>query len=279
MRWEDEHWVKLYTRDTLDWQALGWEGHAVWFEVFRKLDTAGVLDLGKRGAKGFSAAIGMPFDVFERGLNTLLEDGCLVLNGSLLVMPNYVEAQEARKSDRQRQRDSRTKARDAAMSHDVTLESRGVTKAASTVTPIELLSRETSCCHVSSATVAEEKRGEEKRLEEIPPIPPQGGQGELLLSAPKAKKGLAPSEAFAKFWAAYPLHVAKQAAIKAWPGDDLLPPILVALEWQAPAFRKRERDKIPHPATWLNGKRWEDEPTQPARPQAQPVLRFGQKLG
>jgi hypothetical protein len=53
--------------------------------------------------------------------------------------------------------------------------------------------------------------------------------------------------------------VAKQDAIKAWPGDDLLDEILKALEWQIIDFKQRPPDKIPHPATWLNGKRWEDQ--------------------
>ena len=79
---------------------------------------------------------------------------------------------------------------------------------------------------------------------------------------PKKKRSPAQrveSVGFIKFYSAYPRHVARQAAAKAWPGDDHLPAIMAALEWQAPEFRNRERDKIPHPATWLNGKRWEDE--------------------
>jgi hypothetical protein len=154
VRWEDEPWVKLYTRDTLDWDALGWEAQAVWFFVFKKLDTAGILDLGRKGTKGFAAALGMPFDLFGRALATLLEDGCLVLRGNVLVMPNYVEAQQARKSDRQRQRDSRSRARDAALSQKVTEDG-------GHVTPTQLPSRERDGRHVSTATVPEEKRGEE----------------------------------------------------------------------------------------------------------------------
>lgn len=160
MRWEDEPWVKLYPRDTLDWLALGWEGQAVWFFVFRKLDSAGVLDLGRRGVRGFAAAIGMPIEIFERGLSACTEDGCLVLNGNVIVMPNYVEAQAARKSDRQRQRESRERARNTAMSQNVT---DGHTLA---VTKSDETSREIKSCHVSSATVPEEKRVEEKRTEE-----------------------------------------------------------------------------------------------------------------
>ena len=82
---------------------------------------------------------------------------------------------------------------------------------------------------------------------------------------------------FAAFWAAYPKKVGKQAAVKAFTRlardraltPESLPGILAALDRQ-----KRSRDWqkdggqfIPHPATWLNGRRWEDEEgTAAARP-------------
>lgn len=69
---------------------------------------------------------------------------------------------------------------------------------------------------------------------------------------------------FERFWKAYPRKVAKADALKAFeknvPGP-LLETVLNALEKQ-----KRSEDwtrdsgrYIPYPATWLNGKRWEDE--------------------
>ncbi len=72
-------------------------------------------------------------------------------------------------------------------------------------------------------------------------------------------------EAFAAFWSAYPRKVAKPAALRAWnkvkPSDDLVLTILADVE------RRKEGDQwrrdggqfIPHPATYLNGARWEDE--------------------
>jgi len=92
----------------------------------------------------------------------------------------------------------------------------------------------------------------------------------------KRAKPAVGSAAFEAFYSAYPRHVAKQAAVKAWPGDDLATKIMAALEWQAPEFSKREPDKIPHPATWLNGKRWEDEKTtnkpKPTKPSETPFF-------
>jgi hypothetical protein len=102
------------------------------------------------------------------------------------------------------------------------------------------------------------------------------GRGTRIGNKERSPATRAESAGFVEFYTAYPRHVARAAAWKAWPGDNLLPTIMAALEWQAQEMRTRPADKIPHPATWLNGKRWEDErpvaqqQTQPFRwPNAQ----------
>jgi len=76
---------------------------------------------------------------------------------------------------------------------------------------------------------------------------------------------------FDTFWNQYPNRVAKEAARKAWtklaPDDRLLATMLAALERQkqSPAWQRDNGDYIPHPATWLNQGRWQDEVrTRPA---------------
>jgi hypothetical protein len=70
---------------------------------------------------------------------------------------------------------------------------------------------------------------------------------------------------FAEFWALYPRHVAKAAAVRAWikidPTSNLIQAIHAAIKTQAVDFLRREPEKVPHAATWLNGRRWEDEAT------------------
>ena len=80
---------------------------------------------------------------------------------------------------------------------------------------------------------------------------------------------------FEVFWKAYPRKEKKQDAKKAFmklkPSEDLFKAIMAGLE----NHKKSEqwtRDKgqyIPHPTTWLNGKRWEDE-LESAQAQQQP---------
>ncbi len=73
---------------------------------------------------------------------------------------------------------------------------------------------------------------------------------------------------FASFWSAFPNKKAKQDAFKAWsklkPCDALQASILKAVEIQRQGedWRKEGGRFIPHPATWLNGRRWEDSTSQ-----------------
>jgi uncharacterized protein YdaU (DUF1376 family) len=66
---------------------------------------------------------------------------------------------------------------------------------------------------------------------------------------------------FDEFWKHYPRKVSKPNALKAWlkvkPDDELTKTIISAISKQN--LSAREEQFIPHPASWLNGKRWEDE--------------------
>lgn len=93
----------------------------------------------------------------------------------------------------------------------------------------------------------EEKRKEEKRNT---PLPPTGGADRSL---------------FDVFWAAYPKKKAKADAEKAFKAlkvdEALLSVLLSSLEKQkaSPEWAKEHGQYIPYPATWLRGKRWNDE--------------------
>lgn len=71
---------------------------------------------------------------------------------------------------------------------------------------------------------------------------------------------------FEVFWKKYPRKVARPQAEKIWkkikPNDELLNKMLVAIDQQE--LHKREKDFVPHPSTWLNNNRWEDEIPKPS---------------
>jgi hypothetical protein len=114
--------------------------------------------------------------------------------------------------------------------------------------------RHLACNAVTNAAVT--------RLPGPGPVP---GPREFLSLA-----SLAPASApgFDDFWQRYPLHVGKQAARKAWAKLGPSPPlgqIVDALAWQRdlPRWREEGGRYVPHPATYLNGRRWEDERPPP----------------
>jgi len=82
------------------------------------------------------------------------------------------------------------------------------------------------------------------------PLPPKGG--------------LDASSLFLIFWERYPLKVKKPKALAAFlklkPDQALLDRMLEAIDRQKQgrAWRKDDGQFIPHPASWLNNRQWED---------------------
>jgi hypothetical protein len=116
MRWEDERYIRVYTRDTPDWLCLSFLAQGLFCLILRKVDRAGLLKLGKHGKKAVAIVIGFPGDWsrLEPALEDLIADGCVQIRGEYLVVPNFIEAQEATQSDAQRKRESRARSRDIA---------------------------------------------------------------------------------------------------------------------------------------------------------------------
>lgn len=80
--------------------------------------------------------------------------------------------------------------------------------------------------------------------------------------APKQEPAYTPE--FLAFWAAYPKKLKKPESFRAWllisPTAELAQVIMAALALhQERLWAHCEEKFIPYPASWLNGKRWEDE--------------------
>jgi len=109
---------------------------------------------------------------------------------------------------------------------------------------------------------------------------------EALPSAQRAKESATRVD-FPVFWEIYPRKDGKQSAREAWAKLELEEqaaaiadiPLRIEANWTG-----REIDKIPHAATYLNQKRWQDElqrasPPQRARPSGiQTLLEMGERL-
>ncbi len=93
------------------------------------------------------------------------------------------------------------------------------------------------------------------------------GRREVKLSKDKLRQDnpLPPELSFECFYEKYPKHISRQTAKKSWdrinPSEDLARTIFQRLEVhkQSEQWVKDRGQFIPHPATWLNQRRWEDE--------------------
>jgi len=69
---------------------------------------------------------------------------------------------------------------------------------------------------------------------------------------------------FEDFWQVYPRKVGKEAARRSWAKIKNKPLVLeqikAALSWQTKSEQWAKPQFVPHPATYLNQGRWQDEP-------------------
>jgi uncharacterized protein YdaU (DUF1376 family) len=92
------------------------------------------------------------------------------------------------------------------------------------------------------------------------PQPPVRDGGDRTLKALERERD------FERFWAAYPRKVGEVEARRAWqrlsPTPEQFIQIIKALATQRrdPQWQRDGGRFIPHPSTWLNGKRWNDQP-------------------
>ncbi len=110
MNWSDEHYVKLYTRETLTWRAWGWEARTTFLHLVKSVDHSGFIETGRMDpVDALVLQLGLPSVVVRVGLLELVDSGTVELVDKAVLIPKFVEAQEARKSDAQKKRDERSR--------------------------------------------------------------------------------------------------------------------------------------------------------------------------
>ena len=220
MDWSDEQWVKLYRRDTADWLLLSWRARGLFYSLLRIVTRAGVLDLGKTGKRAVAVLLGAGSDWKEivDALDELVADGSVRINGTTLVIPNFVEAQEAVKSDKARAKAARERRRDEAIAasespDNVTKRDAAITDRDGGVTGNEAASRGVTERHAASRReemeketktegrggVGEQPPADPPPVEEPkaspPGVPPSGATSAPPPEAPKVAKGKRPKPA------------------------------------------------------------------------------------
>lgn len=233
-----------------------WEALVTFQQLIVLADVNGVVDIT---AESLSARTGIPFDIIERGLQQLEqpdgnsrtpdEEGRRIVRVSDhrnwgWRITNYLKYRDLRTTADRREymkqymRQRREQERVNRKANDDLTEVNG---------------------KPTLAKLAEAEAEVDKRN---PPTP--------------RKRGEASAEGFAEFYGPYPRKQDRQSAERAWnklkPDPDLRAKINAAVALQAKSEQWR-RGIIPLAATWLNGRRWEDEMPTPA---SGVVMRGGQ---
>lgn len=279
MRWEDERYVRLYTRDTVEWNLLCWQARAILPLILRKVDRAGLLEVGRRGSRGLAANLQMPVEVVERGLEGdpaqssspegLIASGSVELRDGVLVVPKFIEAQEATACEALRAREYRARARDLARADKLGID---VTSRAGDITPRDESSRNTRNRH--SDPCRTEPSEETRSPSAAPPSAPLS-----LLPMDDPETGQKPHRfAFEAVYAVFPRKRGKSDGLRRLERDVRtqadFDALITAVRNFAAEMQREQRpiDKIAYFSTWVG--EWKDwiqlergsDPAEPPMP-------------
>jgi hypothetical protein len=113
MDWGSERYVRCYTRDTLTWSLIGWEGRTTLLMLLRKVDRAGCLDVEGDVFDAVALMTDLPLELVVRpGLTMLIKRDVIERGNGCLIIKNFIAAQEALATDAQRARSYRERLRD-----------------------------------------------------------------------------------------------------------------------------------------------------------------------
>lgn len=109
MNYPDEDYVRFYTRDTITWLALEYEGQAILSLMLHgRFNRSGIFDCGgHEPSHAVTLATRCPPEVAKVGLERLLKTKTWVFNNGQIIWPQYVFAQTCKRTDRARKRESR----------------------------------------------------------------------------------------------------------------------------------------------------------------------------
>lgn len=109
MNFEDEEYIRVYVRNTATTKMLGWEGRTVLWHLERVVEKSGVLELeeGDDLTEVVAALCDLPIEITKLGLERLASRRVTIRHAASLTIVRFVEAQNAKRSDRLRAQDYR----------------------------------------------------------------------------------------------------------------------------------------------------------------------------
>jgi hypothetical protein len=116
MNFEDESYVRLYTRKTITSKRLGWEGRTVLWHLMCEADRAGIIEVGDGElGEALTVLLDLPEELIRTAIPRLESQGVTIRHGSRLLIVRFQEAQEAKRSDAVRAKEYRDRRR-----HEIT---------------------------------------------------------------------------------------------------------------------------------------------------------------
>jgi hypothetical protein len=115
--WCDARYVRFYCDDDCDWVTLSFDAQGMYALLRRRADRAGLLPLGIDGLAGLAGLIGHASiaERLEVAVHELIRKGFLELHGNAVLIPEFIESENAMASPSSRKRKEREKRRDMAM--------------------------------------------------------------------------------------------------------------------------------------------------------------------
>jgi len=136
MNFEDEEYVRVYTKKTITFRRLKWQGRTLLWHLMLEADRGGVVELGEgEEVEALCDLLDLPEGVVRVGLERLVALGVTSRHGSTLIIDRFVEAQEARRSDRMRAQEYRERQRSVTERHEPSREQTERHAASRFVTP------------------------------------------------------------------------------------------------------------------------------------------------
>lgn len=117
MNFEDEQYVRVYTRKTITSKRLGWEGRTVLWHLMCECDRSGLIEVGDGDlAEALSVLLGdIPEEVINAAIPRLASQGVTERHGTKLLIVRFEEAQEAKRSDKVRAKELRARKKAEAL--------------------------------------------------------------------------------------------------------------------------------------------------------------------
>jgi hypothetical protein len=101
--WEDEPYVRVYSRKDIDWKLLGWEGRIVHWHLRCEATSSGAIELGDGDeAEAVAVLTELPIEVVRVGLQRCASRGVTERHGTSLLITDFLESETAKRSDRVR---------------------------------------------------------------------------------------------------------------------------------------------------------------------------------